>query len=130
MLASPPSTRNGVNAIRTARFAERSSRRLSPSQHMSGLLLDSQTIEKHQMANGFGSGSGLVPPNGLSSRESSPPGPSHQQSQVSIPPLWLVNERRLTSSLKEFYFADGNVVFLVRLFICFLLVRLIDTVLF
>jgi len=48
---------------------------------MAGLLLDSQTIEKHQMANGFGSG--LVPPNGLSSRESSPPGPSHHQSQVS-----------------------------------------------
>ncbi|CAG7846044.1 SubName: Full=Uncharacterized protein {ECO:0000313/EMBL:CCA69224.1} [Serendipita indica DSM 11827] len=62
---------------------------------MSGLLLDAATIEQHKMSNGFGSSATLVPQVGESSRESSPPRVARQQSA-------------------EFYFADGNVVFLVE----------------
>lgn len=78
MLASPPAR----GSVRHARFSERLSRQLSPQQYMSGLLLDPATIEKHNMANGFGSG--LATGNGLSSRDSSPPPPhsTRKQSQV------------------------------------------------
>ena len=62
-----------------------------------GLLLDPSTVERHNMANGFGSGlpvSGQVVP---SSRESSPTG-----------------SRIAKRHSAEFHFDDGNVVFLVR----------------
>lgn len=101
MLASPP-TRvgggigGGTNALRHARFSERLSRQLSPSQYISGLLLDPATIERHQMANGFGSGANTVTQAAPSSREPSPPTRvTRQQSQ-------------------DYYFVDGNVVFLVE----------------
>ncbi|KAG8786810.1 hypothetical protein FRB91_003380 [Serendipita sp. 411] len=96
MLASPPArSAQTVTGLRHARFSERLSRQLSPSMDMSSLLLDSATIEKHQMANGFGSGSRHISQNAVSSRESSPPRVTRLQSQ-------------------DFYFSDGNVVFLVE----------------
>jgi hypothetical protein len=84
MLASPPSTRSGPGStvIRNARFERLSRQVSSPPQYMSGLLLDPATIKEHQMANGFGSGSGLVSQNIVSSREPSPPRVTRQQSPV------------------------------------------------
>lgn len=86
MLASPP-TRSGPGStvFRNNARLDRLSRQVSsPPQYMSGLLLDAATIKEHQMANGFGSGSGavLVSQNIASSREPSPPRVTRQQSPV------------------------------------------------
>lgn len=62
-----------------------------------GLLLDPSTLERHNMANGFGSGLTVSNQVAPSSRESSPTGSR-------------IAKRRSA----EFYFDDGNVVFLVR----------------
>ena len=62
-----------------------------------GLLLDPSTLERHNMANGFGSGLTVSNQIAPSSRESSPTGSR-------------IAKRRSA----EFYFDDGNVVFLVR----------------
>ena len=62
-----------------------------------GLLLDPSTLERHNMANGFGSGLSVSNQVAPSSRESSPTGSR-------------IAKRRSA----EFYFDDGNVVFLVR----------------
>jgi hypothetical protein len=62
-----------------------------------GLLLDPSTVERHNMANGLGSGLAVSSQAAPSSRESSP-----------------TSNRAARRHSAEFYFDDGNVVFLVR----------------
>jgi len=94
MLATPPVR----GSVRHSKFHERLSRQLSPQMTTSlGLLLDPSTVERHNMANGFGSGLPVSSQVAPSSRESSPSG-----------------ARASRRHSAEFYFDDGNVVFLVR----------------
>lgn len=94
MLATPPVR----GSVRHSKFHERLSRQLSPQMTTSlGLLLDPSAAERHNIVNGFGSGLALSNQIAPSSRESSPTGSR-------------IAKRRSA----EFYFDDGNVVFLVR----------------